>query len=85
MIIGDTNLIKNTLSSILSGKTPWTEKPDQLQSMRSQRVRYDYARTHKHELKYIEVYSKRVILWFLFLRLFLWFNRILIAIKIIKT
>ena len=85
MIIGDTNLIKNTLSSILSGKTPWTEKPGRLQSMRSQRVRYDYAHTHKHELKYTEVDSKRVILWFLFLWLFLQLNRILIAIKIIKT
>ena len=41
LIIGDTNLIKNTLSSIPSGKTPWTEKPDQLQSMRSQRVGQD--------------------------------------------
>ena len=28
-----------THSNILAGRTPWTEKPDGLQSMRSQRVR----------------------------------------------
>ena len=31
-------------SSILAWKTPWTEKPDGLQSMGSQRVRHDLAR-----------------------------------------
>ena len=30
-----------THSSILAWKIPWTEKRDRLQSMRSQRVRYD--------------------------------------------
>ena len=29
-----------THSNILAGRTPWTEKPDRLQSMRSQRVRH---------------------------------------------
>ena len=28
-------------SSILAGKIPWTEEPDRLQSMGSQRVRHD--------------------------------------------
>ena len=30
-----------THSSILAWKTPWTEKPDRLQSVGSQRVRHD--------------------------------------------
>ena len=30
-----------THSSILTGRIPWTEEPGGLQSMRSQRVRYD--------------------------------------------
>ena len=30
-----------THSSILAWKIPWTEKPDKLQSMGSQRVRHD--------------------------------------------
>ena len=30
-----------THSSILAWKSPWTEKPDRLQSMGSQRVRHD--------------------------------------------
>ena len=30
-----------THSSILAWRTPWTEEPDGLQSMGSQRVRYD--------------------------------------------
>ena len=32
-----------THSSILAGKIPWTEKPDRLQSMGSQRVGHDCA------------------------------------------
>ena len=32
-----------THSSILAWKIPWTEEPGRLQSMRSQRVRYDWA------------------------------------------
>ena len=35
-----------TQSSILAWKTPWTEEPGGLQSMGSQRVRQDWARTH---------------------------------------
>jgi len=30
-----------TYSSILAWRIPWTEKPDRLQSMESQRVRHD--------------------------------------------
>ena len=32
-----------THSSILSCRIPWTEKPDRLQSMGSQRVRHDWV------------------------------------------
>ena len=32
-----------THSSILAWKSPWTEKPGRLQSMRSQRVEHDLA------------------------------------------
>ena len=32
-----------THSSILAWETPWTEEPGELQSMRSQRVGYDWA------------------------------------------
>ena len=32
-----------THSSILTGRIPWTEEPGGLQSMRSQRVRYDWS------------------------------------------
>ena len=32
-----------THTSILAWKTPWTEKPDRLQSMGSQRVGHDWA------------------------------------------
>ena len=35
-----------THSSISAWKSPWTEEPDGLQSMRSQRVEHDWARTH---------------------------------------
>ena len=33
-------------SSILAWKIPWTEEPGGLQSMRSQRVRHDWATQH---------------------------------------
>ena len=36
----------DTHSSILTWRIPWTEEPDGLQSMGSQRVRHD--RTHTH-------------------------------------
>ena len=35
-----------THSSILAWRIPWTEEPGRLQSMVSQRVRYDWAHTH---------------------------------------
>ena len=35
-----------THSSILAGKTPWTEEPGGLQSMELQRVKHDWAHTH---------------------------------------
>ena len=34
-----------THSSILAWKIPWTEEPDGLQSMESQRVRHDHKQT----------------------------------------
>ena len=37
-----------THSSILAWKIPWTEEPGRLQSMRSQRVRQDWATSHSH-------------------------------------
>ena len=37
-----------THSSILVWKTPWTEEPDRLQSMGSQRVEHDSAHTRAH-------------------------------------
>ena len=37
-----------THSSILAWKIPWTEKPDGLQSMESQRVRYTKQLTHTY-------------------------------------
>ena len=36
-----------THSSILTWKTPWTEEPDRLQSMRLQRVGHDWAHAFK--------------------------------------
>ena len=38
-----------THSSILTERIPWTEEPGQLQSMRSQRVRHDWATKHEHQ------------------------------------
>ena len=35
-----------TYSSILAWEIPWTEEPGRLQSMRSQRVRHDWATEH---------------------------------------
>ena len=37
-----------TSSSILAWKIPWTEEPDGLQSMESQRVGHDWACIHTH-------------------------------------
>ena len=37
-----------THSSILAWKVPWTEEPGRLESMESQRVRYDLATEHVH-------------------------------------
>ena len=36
-----------THSSILAGKIPWTEEPGRLQSMGSQRVRYNFTFTFR--------------------------------------
>ena len=40
-----------TFSSILACKIPWTEKPDGLESMRSQRLRHDWATEHTYIIK----------------------------------
>ena len=37
-----------TFSSTLVWKSPWTEEPGRLQSMRSQRVGNDQTHTHTH-------------------------------------
>ena len=37
-----------THSSIVAWENPWTEEPGRLQSMRSQRVRHDWATKHAH-------------------------------------
>ena len=42
-----------THSSVLAWKIPWTEEPDRLQSMGSQRVRHDLVTEHKQELKHM--------------------------------
>ena len=39
-----------TRSSIPAWKIPWTEESGRLESMGSQRVRYDWAHTHAHAL-----------------------------------
>ena len=44
-----------THSSILAWRIPWTEKPDRLQSMGSQRVGQDLEKEHTH---YVECISK---------------------------
>ena len=40
-----------THSSILAREIPWTEEPDGLQSMGSQRVRRDWVTRHTHGAK----------------------------------
>ena len=47
-----------THSSILAWTTPWTEEPDMLQSMGSQRVRHDLATAQQQhsKLKYLSIY-----------------------------
>ena len=47
---GDTSLIPGlaTHSSILAWEIPWTEEPGKLQSVESQRVRYDLATKQQH-------------------------------------
>ena len=47
--LGQEDLLEKAMathSSILAWRIPWTEKPCGLESMRSQRVRHDWARTH---------------------------------------
>ena len=40
-----------THSSILAGRTPWTEEPGRLQSMGSQRVRHNLATQQQYKIK----------------------------------
>ena len=48
-----------THSSILAWKIPWTQVPDGLQSMGSQRVRDDRATEHTHtHTQYIYIYTQ---------------------------
>ena len=48
---------KATHSSVLAWRIPWTEEPDRLQSMGSQRVGHDQATKHSTTL----IYSKMII------------------------
>ena len=45
-----------THSSTLAWKIPWTEEPGRLQSIRSQRVRHDWATCQTHIYGYISLY-----------------------------
>ena len=49
-----------TCFSILTWKSPWTEEPGGLQSMGSQRVRHDWAHTHKIFKDYISFLLKEI-------------------------
>ena len=51
---------KATHSSVLAWRIPWTEEPDRLQSMGSQRVGHDQATKHSTAL----IYSKMIIYYF---------------------
>ena len=54
-------------SSILAWRTPWTEEPDGLQPMGSQRVRHDQATRQQHLLMDTWVSSIFWLLWILLL------------------
>ena len=43
-------------SSTIAWKIPWTEEPGRLQSMRSQRVRHDWATSFSFSLSFIYTY-----------------------------
>ena len=54
-----------THSSILAWRIPWTEEPGGQQSMRSQRVGYNYAldtTKHEHECVYVMLLSQFILL-----------------------
>ena len=60
-----------THSSILAWKIPWTEKPSKLQSMGSQRVRHDRARTHARSSNNTSEYTtetieSRILKWYMY-------------------
>ena len=42
-----------THSSILAWEIPWTEEPDRLQSMESQRVQHDLATKQQQQITYL--------------------------------
>ena len=57
--LGEENLLEEgmaTHSSILAGESPWTEEPDRLQSMGSQKV------GHNERLSKISTYSLKLYL-----------------------
>ena len=47
-----------THSSILAWRIPWTKEPGRLQSMGSQRVRYNWATNTQHTWEYINMLSE---------------------------
>ena len=52
-----------THSSILAWRIPWREEPGRLQSMRSQRVRHDWATSLTHSLTHWSQYSQGMQGW----------------------
>ena len=46
-----------THSSVLAWKTPWTEEPDRLQFMNSQRIGHDRADTYTHTHKQTHTFT----------------------------
>ena len=55
-----------THSSILAQEIPWTEEPGGLQSMGSQRVRYDPAHSHTHTHTHTHTFIAHILLLLFF-------------------
>ena len=66
-----------THSSVLAWKIPWTEEPGRLQSMGLQRVRHDWATSHKGATaqKFSEGSISRSVKWSATLSASDWLNR----------
>ena len=62
-----------TCSSILAWETPWAEKPGELQTVESQRVRHNLATEHAHSEKEYLFYFLLLLLLFVCFCLFFFF------------